>query len=161
MSPFGGALNFGYNKNKRTSLVVAFVEPPGRRQHGHRDRQRHYSVEGGTSWMGAFWNHRPLKEADWFRTNVGVATGQITNEITDKDGNLYKANYRNNPVGYVGVGFGNRVKEGFLIGFDMGALFTPGPQVSGADPDTVAAIEDHFLFGPVLPNGQLTLGWGF
>ena len=135
MSPFGGALNFGYNKNKRTSLVVAFGGAPlGAVSMDIEIDNANYSVEGGTSWMGAFWNHRPLKEADWFRTNVGVATGQITNEITDKDGNLYKANYRNNPVGYVGVGFGNRVKEGFLIGFDMGALFTPGPQVSGADP---------------------------
>ena len=63
----------------------------------------------------------------------------------------------------MGLGFGNQVKEGFLIGFDMGILSTAGADVatvkgSGVDRDAIA---DSVLFGPLLPNGQLTVGWGW
>ena len=60
-----------------------------------------------------------------------------------------------------------QVKEGFLIGFDIGILSTAGPEISGNtgpnadDPGVIAAIEDSALFGPLLPNGQLTIGWGW
>ncbi|MEC7946217.1 MAG: hypothetical protein VX265_01540 [Myxococcota bacterium] len=164
VSPFGGAVNLGYNKNKRNTIVVAFGGAPmGSVSMEMEFNNKDFTVEGGTSWMGAFWNHRPIKDADWFRANVGFATGQITNELTEKGNknNVYSAEWRNNPVGYVGVGFGNRVKEGFMIGFDVGALFTPGPQIRGPDSATVEAIEESIFFGPVLPNGQLTVGWGF
>ena len=164
-SPFGGSLNFSFNKNKKNTLTVAIGGSPTVGFLTLDIDGTKYDVESSTSYIGAFWNHRPFKEADWFRFNVGLAAGQISNTLTQANdaNNVYTADYRQAPVGYMGIGFGNQVKEGFVIGFDMGLLSTAGPEVvpvKGTGADT-QAIDDSFMFGPILPNGQLTVGWGW
>ena len=165
-SPFGGSVNFSFNKNKKNSLTVALGGSPTLGFLTLDIDGAEYELESSTSYIGAFWNHRPFKDADWFRFNVGVAAGQISNTLT-RGKNVYTANYREAPVGYMGIGFGNQVKEGFLIGFDLGVLSSAGAEVSdnqGTGEDLRndrAAIEDSFMFGPILPNGQLTVGWGW
>ena len=51
----------------------------------------------------------------------------------------------------------------YLCVFDIGLLHTGGATVYAIEGDGAAAedIKDSALFGAVLPNAQLTLGWGF
>ena len=163
VSPFGGSLMFGYNKNEKTSWLVGFGGLPGGNALEFDIDGTKYDVDSSSAWAGFFINHRPLENAMWFRLVAGLGFGSIENELDDGNGNKYRADYRENPVGYVGVGFGSQAKKGFLIGFDIGMLYTGGPMVrpvagDGAD---VEAIEDFWMFDSVLPNGQLTLGYGF
>ena len=123
-----------------------------------------YDVTGSSSWSGVFWNHRPSKKADWFRVVSGVAAGNTNMEVDDNNGNKYAAEYNEDPVFYTGVGFGNRPVKGFLIGFDIGMLATGGTTVcatENGDADQLEALNDNWRFENVLPNVQLTVGYGF
>ena len=101
---------------------------------------------------------------------AGVGFGNIENTITDKDGNVYHAHYTENPVGYLGIGFGADTSKGFQWGVDLGWLQTGGPQVFEGEAalnstaDRGAAVEDikdSWMFGNALPNIQVSLGYGF
>ena len=126
-----------------------------------------YKMNGGASWMGFFINHRPFEDAEWFRLVAGIGIGNIDNDLEDKDdaNNSYNVTYNENPVGYLGVGFGIEAKKGFLWGVDIGLLQTGGatitPTGNASTPDTIEDIEDNFLFGSLLPNFQASIGWGF
>ena len=165
VSPFGGSLNFNVNTSRKTSFFAAIGGLPS----GELDVEvegTDYTVKSSSSWVGFFAQHRPFESAEWFRFVVGLGIGSIENELEDADGNQFTANYTENPVGYVGVGFGARPVKGFTIGFDIGWLQSSGPEVVQVAGNTAADgaaedIADHVFFGKVLPNAQLTLGWGF
>ena len=163
VSPFGGSLNFGHNISEKNSINVAIGGLPGMEMDLEIDG-KDYTVDGSSAWVGAFVNHRPCNK-DWFRFVFGLGIGSISNEITAKNGNVYEANYTENPVGYLGLGFGQRPVKGFLYGLDVGWLQTAGPNVfqtkGEANADAVDAISESMWFGKGLPNAQVTLGWGF
>jgi hypothetical protein len=162
-SPFGGSLNLGYHYSEKNTLNISMGGLPGMEMDLEIDG-KDYTVEASSAWMGAFFNHRPCNN-DWFRLVVGLGIGSISNEITDNNGNAYEANYNENPVGYLGMGFGQRPVKGFLYGLDLGILQTAGPAVAqtkgDANANAVDAISENMMFGPILPNAQVTLGWGF
>ena len=162
-SPFGGSVNFSVNPSRKTSYFTALGGLPAGELEMEIDGTD-YTVTSASSWMGFFVQHRPFESAEWFRLVVGLGIGSIENDLEDKDGNKFVADYNENPVGYVGVGFGARNLKGFQAGFDIGWLQTAGPdiaQVEGDSPEAVESISEHVLFGNALPNFQLTLGWGF
>ena len=105
-----------------------------------------------------------MDSARWFRLVAGLGIGSIETELDDGDGNTYDVHYKENPVGYLGLGFGGEAKKGFIWGFDLGVLQTSGPMIAktgGMGADQSAEIGDNAFFGTVLPNLQVTLGWGF
>ena len=163
-SPFGGSLAFAYNSSWKTTWQFAIGGVTGL-ELDLEIEGNDYTVKGASSWVGCFVNHRPFEGANWFRLVAGIGIGTIENELTDSSDNEYHAHYKENPVGYLGVGFGARPEKGFLWGVDIGWLQTPGPhvhQVAGdPNPAAVEDIEGDLLFGNVLPNVQVTLGWGF
>ena len=164
-SPFGLSLSMSYNKSAKTTFNVTLGGFPTSSAPFSPDIDGlgEYDLESGSSWMGIFMNHRPFEDSDWFRINTGIGIGNIENTITETEdgGGVYTANYKENPVGYVGVGFGQRPVKGFIVGFDVGFLFGAGPVISGPDAAKAAAIGESPFFGNVLPNLQLNLGYGF
>ena len=162
-SPFGGSFNFGYNASEKTTYLFSLGGLPGLemdQEIGGTD----YTVDSSSAWMGAFIQHRPFEGAKWFRLAAGLGIGSIENELKDEAGNTFVADYNENPVGYTGIGFGFEPVAGFIWGVDIGMLFTSGSEVRLTEGDDVAAvadIADHFLFGNILPNIQVSLGWGF
>lgn len=163
-SPFGGSVSFAYNESSKTSWLFVLGGLPGLTLEQDIDGTT-YTVDASSSWVGCFLNHRPFENADWFRIVAGLGIGTIENELEDESGNRYSANYKENPVGYLGIGFGARPVKGFDIGLDIGWLQTSGSvvnQVEGeAKAKEVKSISNHFLFGSALPNVQFTVGWGF
>ena len=163
-SPFGGSASFIYNVNKKTSYLFTFGGAAG----GSLDLEiggNDYTVKSSSAWTGVFLNHRPIDSAEWFRLVAGLGVGSIENELEGESGKVFQADYNENPVGYSGLGFGFDTSKGFQWGVDIGLLFTSGSEVRqvAGDVDVAATedIADFFLFGNVLPNFQLTLGWGF
>ena len=111
-SPFGGSLSFAYNESPKTSWLFAVGGLPGLELEQEIEGTK-YTVNGSSSWVGCFLNHRPLANADWFRLVAGIGIGNIKNELEDDSGNHYRADYTENPVGYLGLGFGARPVKGF------------------------------------------------
>ena len=122
-----------------------------------------YTQNGGSSWMGFFLNHRPFEDSQWFRINTGIGIGGIEGTLTNDAGDEYAVEYNENPVGYIGVGFGNGTAEGFTFGFDIGGLFGSGPEITVVEGDgaDLEDIQDNAFFGNILPNLQLTVGYNF
>lgn len=123
-----------------------------------------YDITSKASWAGVFINHRPTENADWFRLNMGLGIGSIENTLEDSAGDRYDVFLKENPSAYMGVGFGLRPNKGLQYGLDLGALFGAGPVVrADADNtgDALEAISNSFIASNVLPNAQLTIGWGF
>lgn len=163
-SLFGPAVNFGYNTSRKTMFVFAAGGLSGSFPFDPKVGDITYTGSGQTSWVGFFVNHRPIANAQWFRLVAGLGIGHIDNELEDSDGNTYNIVYNENPVGYLGIGFGVEAKRGFLWGVDVGILQTGGSRVvktGGNGPDETEAISDSFLAGSLLPNFQFSLGWGF
>ncbi|MBV72314.1 MAG: hypothetical protein CMH52_13400 [Myxococcales bacterium] len=164
VSPFGGSLQFGYNDSRQTSYQFAMGFFAGKAPIKPKINDIEYEIESETNWVGFFLNHRPSLKYEWFRLVAGFGIGEIENELDDGEGNTYQADYQENPVGYLGLGFGGQAKKGFIWAFDMGLLHTGGPNVyktGGMGADESQEIADSFFFGRVLPNFQLSLGWGF
>ena len=166
VSPFGGSLNFQYNKNKKTSFFVSLGGLPESKSFitPSIDGLDEIELNGKSSWMGFFLNHRPFNKADWFRVNMGIAIGSIENTITEilpGGGGEYSVNYKTSPVGYFGLGVGQRTYKGITFGFDLGLLYGGGPEITGPDPDKIEAISNSNFFSNVLPNLQLSLGYNF
>lgn len=162
-SPFGGSFNVGYNANVKTTWQFSIGGFAGEAPFKPEIEGTEYTIDGSTNWVGVFLNHRPIQGSEWFRFVAGIGFGNIQNEVDDGNGNVYGVDYTENPVGYLGIGFGAEVKKGFIWGFDIGLLHTGGPTVYSISGDSAALedIKDSALFGSVLPNAQLTLGWGF
>lgn len=162
-SPFGLSVSLAHNISAQTSVYVTAGgfptadAPFSPTIDGFGD----YDLVSGSSWMGFFLNHRPFEDSDWFRINTGIGIGNIENTLTDASGAEYTANYKENPVAYLGVGFGQRPVEGFTFGLDVGLLFGAGPVIAGPDPAKVDAIGESPFFGNILPNFQLSVGYGF
>ena len=163
-SPFGGAFTFMYNTSSKTSWFFSMGGAP----EGDMDLEvgdTEYTVTSSSAWMGGFIHHRPFDSADWFRLGLGIGIGNIENTLTDGDGNSYQANYRENPVGYAGIGFGAQARKGFIWGLDIGLLYTSGPDIAPKEgtpsAEAMEDIKDSLFFGPVLPNFQLSMGWAF
>lgn len=159
-SPFGYSFTFAANQSRKTSYNFSIGGLPGLKMDqeiGGND----YESETSSSWMGAFITHRPIDGAEWFRLQAGIGLGQIENELTDENDNVYTANYKENPVAYMGIGFGADTSKGFQWAVDIGLLQTAGPVVTGPDADRVKDIEDFWFYGNVLPNFQVNLGYGF
>ena len=164
-SLFGPSANFGYNTSKKTMFVFALGMFSGNAPFDPEIDGTSYKMSGSASWMGFFLNHRPIETAPWFRLVAGFGIGNIENDLEDDAGNTYAVKYQENPVGYMGLGFGTEAKKGFLWGVDFGILQTNGSVVRktggmSAD-DKSEQIGDNVLFGSVLPNFQFSLGWGF
>lgn len=166
-SAFGPSGSFQYNVSKKTSYVFSMGIFSGAAPFEPEVNGITYSVDGSTNWMGGFVNHRPIDGAEWFRLVAGIGIGNIQNDIKDDAGNEYKVSYNDNPVGYIGIGFGAEAKKGFIWGFDLGVLHTARPIITKV-PGTGdmmtnerTELEDSFFFGGLLPNIQLSLGWGF
>ena len=165
VSPFGGSLNFGYNKNEKTSINIALGGLPESKSFitPSIDGMGDIELRGESAWMGVFLNHRPFENINWFRVNVGLGIGAINNTITEAGSSdeIYNVDYNSSPVGYFGVGVGQRTYKGLTFGFDLGALYTSGPDISGPDAEKVKAIRDNSFFSSVLPNAQLSIGYNF
>ena len=164
LSPFGGSLSFAYNANSKTSWLVSIGGSPELFEYEIEAGSTKYKTKSSSAWTGFFINHRPAAKAEWLRLVAGIGFGNIEHNLKDSSGNRYRVNFTENPVGYVGLGFGNDTKKGFKIGFDFGILFTGGPNVQAlgkADPTATEDIRDWVLFGTMLPNAQLTMGYNF
>ena len=164
VSPFGGSLGYSYAVSSRTTIQGTFGGLPESSFMSVSVDGTDYDLTAKASWAGGFINHRPAENADWFRLNMGVAFGSIENTLVDSSGDRYEVNFKETPVAYMGVGLGLRPTKGLQYGLDMGALFGAGAIVS-ADPenagDALEAIASSPIAGNVLPNAQLTIGWGF
>ena len=170
VSPLGGfSGSFAHHASEKTSWVFSFGGTPDLNIEVDMDGDT-YSVFNVSSWVGFFVNHRPFVNADWFRLVAGLGVGTIENRIERLEPNgfatdeQYEANYHENPVGYLGIGFGMKPVEGFIWAVDIGWLQTSGPEVRGvhaATADGIEAIENSWMFGSVLPSLQLSLGYGF
>ena len=165
-SPFGGSVGLIYNHTASTSINVAFGGlPAGESFIKASIDGDDYINKGSASWMGFFVNHRPFEESQWFRVNTGIGIGGIQGELENEStGEKYDYEFNENPVGYLGVGFGNGTAEGLTFGFDIGALFGSGPEVTpvgNADDHAVVHIKETVGFGNILPNLQLTVGYNF
>ena len=166
ISPFGGSLNFQYHKNEKTSFSVSLGGLPESKSFITPDIDGMDEIElnGKSSWMGFFLNHRPFEKMNWFRVNMGIGIGSIENTITEilpGGGGDYTVDYKSSPVGYFGVGVGQRTFKGLTFGFDLGLLYGSGPEVSGPDADKVEAIRNNSFFSNVLPNIQFSIGYNF
>ena len=166
VSPFGASLSGSLHTEGKTSYQATIGGlPSSSAPIAPTVEGTEYEVTSGLAWVGGFLIHRPFDDAEWFHVTTGVGFGKISNELEDDKGNTYSANYTENPVGYVGIGFGNAPKKGFVYGFDLGWLQTGGPDIfktAGPSADDMSdAIGDTFFFGSALPNAQLSLGWGF
>ena len=165
-SPFGYSGALIYNHTASTSINVAFGGLPAAESFIKVSVDGDdYTNDGGASWMGVFVNHRPFEESQWFRVSTGIGIGGIQGELeNDSNGDKYDYEFNENPVGYIGIGFGNGTAEGFTFGFDMGALFGSGPEVTpvgDADAEAVDDIKGSLGFGNILPNAQVTVGYNF
>ena len=166
-SLFGPAANFGYNLNRKTTFVFGMGGFSGDAPIEPKIGDKTYKMSGDASWVGFFVNHRPIKDAKWFRVVAGLGIGNIENDLEDTaDVNkTYKVVYNENPVGYLGVGFGVEAKKGFLWGVDIGFLQTGGAAITqtgtASSAETIDEFKDNWMFGSVLPNFQFSLGWGF
>ena len=163
VSPFGGSLNFSHHYSQKSSWNVAIGLGPALTMASTIDGTE-YEVTSSMSWAGALWSHRPATEADWFRIVAGAIVGNITLDIDDKQGNEYIAEYNESPVFYTGVGIGNRPVKGVLVGFDIGMVSSAGTTVKSVENGTrqqLDALNDNWRFGDVMPNLQVTVGYGF
>ena len=164
VSPFGGSINFAHNPSEKTTIFATVGGLPEGAPGSELTLDiegTEYTVNANSSWVGFFVNHRPLDNAQWFRVAGGIGIGSIENDLEDSDGNQYQADYNDNPVGYIGVGFGSQPKNGIQFGFDLGMLHTSGPDITGPDADAIVDISNSLFFGNILPNVQATIGWGF
>ena len=162
-SLFGLSGNFQYNTSKKTSYVFAMGIFSGDAPISPEVNGITYDMSGSSNWVGGFINHRPVDGAEWFRLIAGIGIGNIYNEL-EGAGNTYKISYTENPVGYLGIGFGAEAKKGFIWGLDFGLLHTARPaiqKVSGNAEDESSQLADSALFGSILPNIQFSAGWGF
>jgi hypothetical protein len=165
LSPFGGSLNFAYHTSKKTTAFVTLGGAPSMEAPMKMNvDDTEYTQTGGSSWVGAFINHRPFKDANWFRFNTGIGIGNIAGELEDDAGNVYTVEYSENPVGYIGVGVGSSAMKGMTVGFDLGWLQTGGPditKVAGKGADKSDDIDGTMGAGNVLPNLQLSVGYNW
>ena len=159
VNPFGGSLNFGVNTSEKTTWLFSFGGFSDEAPLKPKIDDVEYTIDNGATWVGFFVNHRPVASASWFRVIAGLGIGSITNDVSDADGNTYTANYKENPVGYLGIGFGAEAKKGFMWGVDLGILQTAGPMIMKSSASEKLA--DDYMFGTILPNIQFSLGWGF
>jgi hypothetical protein len=160
-SPFGGSLSFAVNQSTKTTYQFTLGGLPGMEMTDQEIGDGTYDIKSNSSWVGGFISHRPIDGAEWFRVMAGLGIGRIQNELTDTDGNVFRADYTENPVGYLGIGFGGDTNKGFQWAFDLGWLQTGGPMVVGPDAQAAKDISEHWMFGSVLPNVQFNVGYGF
>ena len=167
ISPFGPSLNFSHNLSEKTTVNVGIGAFSGDNPVAQEIGGVYIRWNRATNWMGVFLNHRPFADYDWIRFNVGIGIGGIEGTLTDQaDANhTYSILYDNNPVGYVGVGFGSRPVKGFTVGFDIGGLHTSGGDVTATGTAMNQAVMDEIPntlgYGRVLPNLQLSVNYGF
>ncbi len=167
ISPFGPSLGFSHHLSAQTTVQVSLGAFSGDNPVDQEIGGTTFSGNAETNWMGIFLNHRPFEDYDWIRFNVGIGIGGIEGNLIDVDNanHSYNVRYDNNPVGYVGIGFGGRPVKGLNFGFDIGGLHTSGGDITatGTDIDTevMEEIPNTLGYGRVLPNIQLTLGYGF
>jgi hypothetical protein len=165
VSPFGPGINYSYNFDSKTSISVGFGGTIGESDvssFGPKvDELGDYEWETSSSWMGFFVAHRPFEKYNWFVVNTGFAIGGIENHIHAESGNEYQVDYNENPVGYFGFSARSGNVKGLQFGFEIGTLYTSGPDsftVSDAS-ESNAILEK--LTPNVLPNFQLSIGYGF
>ena len=167
ISPFGPSLNFSHNLSEKTTVNVGIGAFSGDNPIAQEIGSATFDGTAATNWMGIFLNHRPFEDYDWLRFNVGIGIGGIEGTLTDQadENHTYSILYDNNPVGYVGVGFGSRPVKGFTVGFDIGGLHTSGGDVtatgSAMDQAVMDEIPNTLGYGRVLPNLQLSVNYGF
>lgn len=167
ISPFGPSLGLSHNLSEKTTVQVGIGAFSGDNPVDQEIGGATFAGTGETSWMGIFVNHRPFEDYNWLRFNVGIGIGGIESTLTDVNNanHSYAIRYDDNPVGYVGIGFGSRPVEGITVGFDIGGLFTSGADITATGTETDTAVMDEipntFGYGRVLPNFQLSVGYGF
>lgn len=167
ISLFGPSYNFIHNLSEKTTINVGIGAFSGDSPIAQEIGGVTFDGTGATNWMGVFLNHRPFADYDWFRFNVGIGIGGIEGTLTaqDDENHTYSMRYDNNPVGYVGIGFGLRPVKGFTFGFDLGALHTSGSDVTSTgttvNPEVMDEIPNTLGYGRVLPNLQLSVAYGF
>ncbi len=167
ISPFGPSLGFSHNLSEKTTVQVSVGAFSGDNPVDQEIGGATFSGTAETNWMGIFVNHRPFEDYDWIRFNVGIGIGGIEGTLTDVNNvnHSYAILYDNNPVGYVGIGFGSRPVKGVTVGFDIGGLHTSGADITSTGTDSDAAVMDEIPntlgYGRVLPNLQLSVGYGF
>jgi len=169
ISPFGPSLGFSHNLSEKTTVQVGVGAFAGDNPWDQEIGEFTFSGTAETNWMGVFLNHRPFEAYDWFRFNVGIGIGGIEGTLLDveNENHSYRIRYGDNPVGYVGVGFGSRPVEGVTVGFDIGGLHTSGAVIEATGSDmpentnVMDEIPNTIGYGRVLPNIQLTVNYGF
>lgn len=167
ISPFGPSVGFSHNLSEKTTIQVGVGAFSGDNPVDQEIGSATFAGTAETNWMGIFVNHRPFEDYDWIRFNVGIGIGGIEGTLTDVNNanHAYAIRYDNNPVGYVGIGFGSRPVKGVTVGFDIGGLHTSGADITATGTETDAAVMDEIPntlgYGRVLPNLQLSVGYGF
>ena len=167
ISPFGPSVGFSHNLSEKTTIQVGVGAFSGDNPVDQEIGSATFAGTAETNWMGIFVNHRPFEDYDWIRFNVGIGIGGIEGTLTDVNNanHAYAIRYDNNPVGYVGIGFGSRPVKGVTVGFDIGGLHTSGADITPTGTETDAAVMDEIPntlgYGRVLPNLQLSVGYGF
>jgi len=167
ISPFGPSVNFSHHLSAKTTIQVGVGAFSGDNPTDLEIGGATFSGTGETNWMGIFLNHRPFEDYDWIRFNVGIGIGGIEGTLTDVNDptHSYAARYDNNPVGYVGIGVGSRPVKGVTVGFDIGGLHTSGADITATgttvNAEVLEEIPNTLGYGRVLPNLQLSVGYGF
>ena len=167
ISPFGPSVGFSHNLSEKTTIQVGVGAFSGDNPVDQEIGSATFAGTAETNWMGIFVNHRPFEDYDWIRFNVGIGIGGIEGTLTDVNNanHAYAIRYDNNPVGYVGIGFGSRPVKGVTVGFDIGGLHTSGADITATGTETDATVMDEIPntlgYGRVLPNLQLSVGYGF
>ena len=167
-SPFGFSGTFAHHSSEKTSWLFSFGGVPDLDFILDTVGEK-YRVTSQSSWAGVFINHRPFETASWLRLVAGLGVGRIENSLTrEVDGvgaDQYEANYRSNPVMYFGAGFGLKPVKGFVWALDIGWLQTAGPEITKTSDDLESdrsfELRTSSFLGAVLPNVQLSLGYGF
>ena len=92
-SPFGGSLSFAVNQSTKTTYQFTLGGLPGMEMTDQEIGEGTYDIKSNSSWVGGFISHRPIDGAEWFRVMAGLGIGRIQNELTDTDGNVFRADY--------------------------------------------------------------------
>ena len=85
-SPFGGSVNFSYTPKKKTSWNVGIGRGPDWINASATIDDVDYDLSAKSAWGAVLWNHRPAKDADWFRVVAGLAIGRIDGTAEESDG---------------------------------------------------------------------------
>jgi len=170
----GGGFSFNHQLNRQTTISAFYGESEGFDieqsdpiSFGEGDNETSYygTLANNSSWCGLQLNYRPFEKLEGLRVAFGAGVGKLQGALTDSLGAEYRIR-ASGPFTYMGIGYGLRPVKGLQLGIDIGWLTAPTFEVSsdGSHDQT-----DRFRHGlesdmnefTLIPNLQLSIGWGF